>query len=201
MGNHYYDPKPEMAHDYHWLKEKIAGVSLQFKTDAGVFSKKGVDYGSRLLIESMMLPQGGSILDVGCGYGPIGLFAAKIAPQCQITMVDINERAIALARENAKLNKLESQVEIIESNLYAAVMGRKFDMILSNPPIRAGKQIVHQILEQGYHLLNPAGSLWVVIQKKQGAPSAKKKLEQVFQIVEEVNRSKGYYIFKAVKEK
>lgn len=197
MGSHYYDEKPNVAHEHRWIEEELAGVRLRFHTDAGVFSKRGVDFGSRLLIETIQLPSSGNVLDVGCGYGPIGLFVAKTAPNCRVTMVDINERAVALAKENANLNQLEERVTIKQSNLYEAVQEEKFDLIISNPPIRAGKVIVHQIFEQATQLLNPSGSLWIVIQKKQGAPSAWKKLEQLFGQVDDVRRSKGYHIYKA----
>ncbi len=167
-------------------------------TDAGVFSKTGVDYGSRVLIEHMELKPEGNILDVGCGYGPIGLMAAKLLPAGQVTLIDINERAVQLATENAKSNGI-SNVEVLQSDLYEAVKGKTFDVILTNPPIRAGKAVVHRIFEEGLELLNAGGVMWVVIQKKQGAPSALEKLQLLYDSVEEVTRDKGYWILKAIK--
>lgn len=167
-------------------------------TDAGVFSKTGVDYGSRVLIEHMELNPEGNILDVGCGYGPIGLMAAKLSPAGQVTLIDINERAVQLATENAKSNGI-SNVEVLQSDLYEAVKGKTFDVILTNPPIRAGKAVVHRIFEEGLELLNAGGVMWVVIQKKQGAPSALEKLQLLYDSVEEVTRDKGYWILKAIK--
>src|SRR5690606_1817767 len=133
-----------------------------------------------------------------CGYGPIGITAAKLAPQGHVTMLDVNERAVELSKINAEQNGVHN-VTIVQSNLYEAVSDQMFDCIISNPPIRAGKAIVHQIFEQGYQLLKAGGSMWIVIQKKQGAPSAQAKLESLFSEVIEVTKEKGYRILKATK--
>jgi 16S rRNA (guanine1207-N2)-methyltransferase len=138
------------------------------------------------------------VLDVGCGYGPIGISAAHLAPKGHVTMLDINSRAVELARENALHNGIRN-VTVMESDVLSALEGQKFDVILTNPPIRAGKAIVHQIFEEAYRHLNEGGTLWVVIQKKQGAPSAAAKLESLFPVVEEVGKDKGYRIMRATK--
>ncbi|MGF9700960.1 class I SAM-dependent methyltransferase [Paenibacillus sp. MABNR03] len=198
MSNHYYSDKPQVAHDRRATEAELRRWKLRLVTDAGVFSKNGIDYGSRVLIDAMELTAGAHVLDVGCGYGPIGLTAAKLAPEGHVTMIDINERAVELSRENAKANGI-TNVTVMQSNLLAEVNKKDFDVILTNPPIRAGKETVHAIFEQAYQHLKVGGSLWVVIQKKQGAPSAKAKLESLFGRVEEVTKDKGYRIFKAVK--
>lgn len=198
MSDHYYSQSPSVKHNRHVHEALLRGVSFRFVTDAGVFSKTGIDYGSRVLIEALELEKDARVLDVGCGYGPIGLSAAKLAPQGFVTMIDINERAVELSRENAKLNGI-SNVEVIQSDLYEAVRGKSFQAVLTNPPIRAGKAVVHQIFEEGCGLLEPGGSMWVVIQKKQGAPSAEAKLQELFGEVEEITKDKGYRIFRAVK--
>lgn len=197
--SHYYDKTPNVKHDRAKIEEVIRDVKLSFYTDAGVFSKQNVDFGSKLLIKTMELSKGASILDIGCGYGPMGLYAAKLCPTAKVTMIDINERAVELARENARLNKIDT-VEIMQSDLYEAVKGRLFHIILSNPPIRAGKETVHRTFEEAVEHLHPGGALYVVIQKKQGAPSALTKLESIYSSVEEVDKDKGYRIFKAIKE-
>lgn len=175
---------------------------MTFQSDAGVFSKSGVDFGSKLLIDTMEIPEGDRVLDVGCGYGPIGLSAAILSgPSGSVTMVDLNERALELCRENAKLNGV-SNVRILKSDALEEVLDERFGSILTNPPIRAGKATVHRIFEQAYGCLQPGGSLWVVIQKKQGSPSAYAKLEELFgeDQVEEVTKDKGYRIFRAMKK-
>lgn len=198
MADHYFTNKPTVSHDEQTFTFELRGHSLRFTTDAGVFSRERIDFGSVLLIETMQIPADARVLDVGCGYGPIGLAAAKLAAQGKVTMIDINERAVALARRNAEMNGI-TNVTIEVSDLYEKVMDQSFDIILTNPPIRAGKEIVHRIFTEGYERLNANGEMWVVIQKKQGAPSALKKLQDTYREVEEVERSKGYFIYRAIK--
>lgn len=198
MSQHYYSQQPEARHDRRTLTTVLRGKNLRFTSDAGVFSKGDIDYGSRVLIETMEIPDESTVLDVGCGYGPIGISAAFLVPKGHVTMVDINSRAVELARENAQNNGIRN-VTVMESDMLSALKGQKFDVILTNPPIRAGKAVVHQIFEQAYDHLNEGGSLWIVIQKKQGAPSAVTKLESLFSGVEEVGKDKGYRIIRAQK--
>ncbi|CAM3088712.1 class I SAM-dependent methyltransferase [Paenibacillus sediminis] len=198
MPDHYYSSQPVVKHDRKILEAKLRGKTFRFISDAGVFSKSGIDFGSRVLIEAMDIPKDASVLDVGCGYGPIGLTAATLATEGHVTMIDVNARAVDLAKENARLNNL-TNVTVVESDLFIAVEGQVFDVILTNPPIRAGKETVHSIFEQAYAHLKSGGALWIVIQKKQGAPSAKAKLESLFPKVEEVTKDKGYRIYKAQK--
>ena len=198
MSNHYYSKTPEAGHNRQAVEVTLRGLPMKFTTDAGVFSKSGVDYGSKVLIECMDLKVSDEILDVGCGYGPIGLTAAKLAAEGHVTMIDINERAVELAKENAEINKL-ANVTILQSDLFDSVKDQVFDVILTNPPIRAGKAVVHRIYEEGCELLKAGGSLWVVIQKKQGAPSTLEKLDALFSEVIEVTKDKGYRIFRAIK--
>ncbi|MDQ6422076.1 class I SAM-dependent methyltransferase [Paenibacillus sp. LHD-117] len=198
MSNHYYSKAPEMKHNRQTVETLLKGQKLKFVTDAGVFSKAGVDYGSKVLIDAMELGEADRVLDVGCGYGPIGLTAAKLVTQGRVTMIDINERAVELAKENAGLNGIRN-VNILQSDLFSAVTEKEYDVILTNPPIRAGKAVVHRIFEEGYAHLREGGYMWVVIQKKQGAPSAKEKLELLFGEVTEVTKDKGYRIFRAKK--
>ena len=192
----YYAENPDAAHDIHELRVDLLGEKMIFLTDAGVFSKKMVDFGSQLLLKCLEVNQGETVLDVGCGYGPLGLSLAK-AYGVQATMVDINNRALDLARQNAERNKVEAT--IFQSNIYEQVEGT-FDHVISNPPIRAGKQVVHEIIEESKDFLETGGDLTIVIQKKQGAPSAKSKMEEVFGNCEIVKKDKGYYILRSVKE-
>ncbi|ANE46774.1 16S rRNA methyltransferase [Paenibacillus swuensis] len=198
MSEHYYTNKPSTVHKRHTIEQELVGRKFTFVTDSGVFSKTGVDYGSKVLIQHMSIPEHAEVLDVGCGYGPIGLAAATLASAGRVTMVDINERAVELAKENATRNGI-SNVDIMQSDALESLQGRTFDIILTNPPIRAGKDVVHSIFEQSANHLKPGGQLWVVIQKKQGAPSALSKLEDLFSNVEEKAKDKGYRIFCAKK--
>lgn len=199
MADHYFTNQPNSKTDKKVFSFTLRGNALKFQSDAGVFSRNEVDFGSRVLIETFTFPGvEGTILDVGCGYGPIGLSIAKEDPNRLVEMVDVNLRAIELAKENAKANNIEN-VKIYESSIYENVTG-EYAAILTNPPIRAGKTVVHTILKEAHEKLLPGGELWVVIQKKQGAPSAMELLKELFDEVEVVKKEKGYYIIKSKKD-
>lgn len=200
MSEHYYTKDPKVKSDRKTISSVLCGKTLHFTTDAGVFSKGGVDFGSRLLVESFETPTiDGDILDVGCGYGPIGLTIATLFPERHIQMVDVNERAIALSRENAVQNHL-TNTKIYPSDGLDSVNDSSFAAILTNPPIRAGKDVVFAFYEKSFAKLRTGGALWVVIQKKQGAPSSAKHMEEIFGNVSVVAKRKGYYILKAIKD-
>jgi 16S rRNA (guanine1207-N2)-methyltransferase len=199
LSEHYFTSKPTTVSQLSQIHVTLRGRDYKLWTDAGVFSKEGVDFGSRLLVESMEIPADASVLDVGCGYGPIGIVAAHLASQGHATLIDVNERALELARKNVQANAINN-VTVLQSNIYEQVQGKQYDVILSNPPIRAGKSVVHEILERAIEHLNPGGALWIVIQKKQGAPSAWNKLKEVYDEVEEMTKDKGYRIFRAKKK-
>lgn len=199
MSEHYFTQKPQSKSKPQTWDYKIKDQTFSFTTDEGVFSKSTIDFGSRLLIDQFKQPTiSGEFLDLGCGYGPIGIVLASAFKDRHIVMSDINERAIELAKQNAKQNKVEN-VSILLSNRLKQLQDRTFAAILLNPPIRAGKEIVHKMFEESYQALKKDGEFWIVIQKKQGAPSAKKKLESLFNNVEMVARKKGYHIFRSIK--
>ena len=202
MANHYYTKNPEsISQQKHWTY-RLKGNTLSFTSDNGVFSKHTVDFGSELLVESYDIPeqfQRASLLDIGCGYGTMGLAYGKAYPELSIEMIDVNERALVLAQENAKKNGIHN-VDIHESNLYDSVKKSQYEIIISNPPIRAGKIVVHTILEKAYDYLAENGQLVIVIQKKQGAPSAQKKMEEVFGNCERIQWDKGYWILVSTKD-
>jgi len=199
MSEHYYSSKPKVESKEQRVKITLRDLVMQFDTDSGVFSKGQIDFGSQLLIETIELHEGTKkVVDVGCGYGPIGITLAKSNPGIHCTMVDVNERALALAQRNASLNGVQN-ITILQSDLLSNLEEHNYDVIISNPPIRAGKKVVHELFEQSYHHLGVGGALWIVIQKKQGLESAVKKLESLFSEVEEITKSKGYRIVRAIK--
>ena len=196
MAKMYFAENPDAEHDIHELKVQLLGQKMTFLTDAGVFSKKMIDYGSQALLKCLDFHKQESVLDIGCGYGTLGLTLVK-AKEVEATLVDINQRALDLARQNAERNQVLAT--IFQSNIYQNVEGR-FHHIISNPPIRAGKQIVHEVITGSYTHLLDGGDLTIVIQKKQGAPSAKAKMEDVFGNCEILKKDKGYYILRSRKE-
>ena len=177
---------------------KIGENSFKFKTDNGVFSKDFLDFASKLLLEKMDFDSllDGAILDVGCGYGPIGIYASYITKKA-VVMLDINPRALALSKENIVLNNVSA--EVIESDCLDMVLDRKFSCVITNPPIHAGKDVVYKIYTQAFDVLIDGGSLWIVIQEKHGAPSSIKKLKTIFPVVETFYKKKGFYILKCIK--
>lgn len=200
MENHYYSKNPTVEHEEKNWNFELLGNDFSFVTDNGVFSKNTVDYGSRVLLAALSNTSfTGKVLDVGCGYGPIGLALAKKNPEAHFDLVDVNELALELAKKNVAQNQV-ANVSIYESNAYTNVKADDYEAIVTNPPIRAGKQVVHDILANAYDHLKVGGTLTAVLQKKQGAPSAKKKMTEVFGNCEVILKDKGYFILQSVKE-
>ncbi|MGK4178794.1 class I SAM-dependent methyltransferase [Lapidilactobacillus dextrinicus] len=204
MAHQYFEDNEALEHELQDVQLNLATANLTLTTDSGVFSRQRVDYGTLVLLKAVLpiikarASQAISILDVGCGYGPIGLSLAKLFPAATVTMVDVNERALDLARDNAVKNQVADQVTILKSNAYSALAEtQKFDFIITNPPIRAGKKVVDDILLTSQKFLTEEGSFFAVLQKKQGAPSAKRNLATVYPNVEVIKRDKGYYILQA----
>ena len=174
---------------------KIFDLALKFNSDNGVFCKDRLDFGTRLLLESIPWNEvGNSILDVGCGYGPIGIIASKLT-DASVTMCDVNKRALHLAEMNCRDNNVSATV--VESNCYENILLR-FDCIITNPPIRAGKKIVYEIVFGAKEHLNDNGLLFLVIHKDQGAKSLLKDLEKEYE-VEVLEKNKGFFVIKCKK--
>lgn len=194
MPDHYYTPLPQSAHRPARVEFTYRGHGLTFETDSGVFSRLEIDKGSELLLYTLPDGLSGRVLDMGCGYGVIGLSVGKAYPQCALTLSDLNERAVALSAQNAKTNGV--QAETLSGNGYESVMGRSFDLILQNPPIRAGKQVIYGMFADAARCLSPQGELWLVIRKQQGAPSAMDYLRTLYVQVEVVEKKGGYWILR-----
>ena len=173
---------------------KINDIELKFYTDNGVFSKNKLDFGTRTLLENLEIDRfKGKILDFGCGIGPIGIYLSLKTKE-KIDMIDINKRSISLAIKNSKLNN--ANTNIFESNIYEKI-NKKYDFIVSNPPIRVGNEVLYKILFEAKEHLNENGELWIVINKDQGAKTITKKLEQFYDVTI-VEKNKGFYVIKAV---
>lgn len=199
MSDHYYSKQPHSPLKMTKIHSTLREQTFTFLTASGVFSKRDVDFGSQLLIEAFIEPEvEGKILDLGCGYGPIGIALARSLEHRSILMVDVNERAVDLTKQNILDNGV-SNAQAFVSEGFAKIDEKEFAAIVTNPPIRAGKKVVYPLIEESYARLCELGELWVVIQKKQGAPSFKRFLETLFAEVQLVERQKGYFILRAIK--
>ena len=192
---HYFTNNENLKSELRKITYKYKDTELTFFSDNGVFSKDKLDFGSSLLLETFFKyksPGNLQILDVGCGYGYIGIVIAKILGY-EVTMCDVNKRALHLAEKNCEHNQITAQV--IESNIYSNITDI-YDLIITNPPIRAGKDVVYGILDEAREHLKVGGELWFVIRKDQGAKSTIKHLEEKYNC-EVVEKSKGFYIVRA----
>ena len=194
--SHYFVSDDKVKSERRNLFYSCNDVTLKFISDNGVFSKNEIDEGSDILLRSY-LKKGkvGKTLDVGAGVGVIGITISKLN-NVNVTMLEINKRAVDLCSENIRCNDVVDKCEVLESDIYEKVSGL-YDVVISNPPIRAGKKVVFEVLERAKEFLNENGELWAVIRKNQGADSAKKKMMEVYGNCEIVKRDRGFYILKS----
>lgn len=188
MGHYFINE--DLEHNKKIIKVNIKNHDFSFYTDNGVFSKKGMDFGTRTLLENIDYENiKGKVLDFGCGYGSIGIVISKLT-NIEVDMLDINKRSLDLALENSKLNNVKTN--IFESNIYECVK-EKYDYIISNPPIRVGNEILHKILFEAWDHLNDDGKLIIVVNKDQGAKSLTEKLKKIYN-VNIVAKNKGFFV-------
>lgn len=193
--SYYFDKNTDIKSNEKTVHVNINNLMYAFITDNNVFSKKGLDFGTRTMLECLDLKNiNGDVLDFGCGYGPVGIYI-KSNTNSNVDMVDINERAINLARKNAKLNRVD--VNIFESDIYSNV-SKKYDYIITNPPIRVGKEVLYRILVEAKEHLKEKGSLIFVINKDQGAKSTMEYLKNYYN-VNILEKNKGFYVFQCEK--
>lgn len=192
MSEQYFTKDPQSPHDSRQLEVLFQGERFRFETDAGVFSRDGFDFGSQLLLATCLPLLQGRVLDLGCGWGPVGVIAGKLKPGLEMVMTDINVRATDLAAKNLQRNGVQASVNTGDG--FDGVTGQ-FDWILLNPPIRAGKQAVYALYRESAARLTENGALAIVIRKQQGAQSSREYLDTLFQEVVLMNRKKGYHIF------
>ena len=197
---HYFDLDPSLASKERTIEYFIDGRVITLVSDNGVFSKDKLDEGSFAFLKVLVpLRLSGKILDLGCGYGPLGLTIALTSPEARVDLADINTRALALCEKNAELLGLSPRVTVLQSNIYENLEGKTYDSIVLNPPIRAGKVVTYAMYEGALAHLIDGGSLFIVIRKNQGAPSASKYIESLFGNITLLKKDKGYYIYQAKK--
>lgn len=194
--SHYFTNDAHVKSEPKTYHVSLFNLHFTFLADHGVFSMNGLDFGTKSLLENIQLNDAKSLLDVGCGVGPIGIILKTLKSDMVVDMIDVNQRAIGLAKANAQTNKVD--VNVFASYLYEKV-NQTYDVIVSNPPIRTGKKVIYPLYENAYDHLNEGGALWIVVQKKQGAPSTVSFLETIYNKVNVVAKVKGYFIICAIK--
>ena len=198
MG-HYFDQNPEISSQIREISFTLFGKQYSYYTDNGVFSKSRIDEGSYIFLKILIpLQLSGRILDLGCGYGPIGLTIAQESKEARVDLADINSRALALASKSGERLNINNRVTFLHSDIFEKIEG-PYDSIVVNPPIRAGKVVTYSMYSGSKQHLVDGGSLYIVIRRKQGAESAFKYLETVFENVAVLHKEKGYWIIKATK--
>lgn len=195
MVEHYFTGKPESAAEPNWWEARVGDVRLRLATDRGVFSRDHLDPGSRALIEAADVHAAGTVLDLGAGYGAVGLFLKALYPALALTLVEVNARAAQLARLSAEANRLP--VEVLVGDGLEPVRERRFGACVCNPPIRAGKALYYGWFERLREILVPGGDLYVVVRRSHGAESLQKALEGWYEQVEIVSRDSGVRVLRA----
>ena len=193
-GDHYFSPHPRARGGRRTLSVTLRGQQLKLTTEAGVFSRRRVDSGTRLLIDKMEINPADRVLDLGCGYGVVRLVAAGLPTQGRVTLVDVNQRAVDLARANLRANGVNN-AEAISGDGFAPVAGRSFDVIALNPPIRAGFAVIHRLIDESMQHLHDGGRLYVVGRTKQGVIRLAAKMRDVFGNAEEIAKGSGYRLY------
>ena len=190
---HYFTNNENLKSEIRCINFSYDTYNFVFKSDNGVFSKNKIDYASLFLVKTFLefgKKEVNSILDIGCGYGFIGITLSKVLNK-HVDMFDVNKRAVHLCEMNILENKVDASVSL--SNIYDKVVN-KYDLIITNPPTHAGKKVLMTFLKGGLEKLNKDGELWFVISKDKGAKSVKKDLEKICKC-EKVSQSKGFWIF------
>lgn len=193
MGHYFENNPPETIKEY-TISYTLQGRSFSLIASSGIFAKKDLDVGSRLLINVLLQDTlTGTCLDLGCGYGPVGLTLASLNPNLTLTLADVNERAVIDARHNAQRLGL-TNLQILTSDSFQELT-QNFDVIALNPPIRAGKKTIYRLYQEAKQHLNPNGNFYIVIRKDKGAESHETYLLTLFSKVLRRDRDKGYLVF------
>ena len=191
--SHYYSEFQESELKKQKISIRVRGVELKLVTGSGTFSKKKIDKGTVLLIENAIVEKGWKVLDLGCGYGIVGISIVKSLPECGIVMVDINKRAVSLAKENANLNNV-SNVKIFYSDIFSKV-DEKFNTILLNPPQTAGREVCFSMISGAKEHLVKGGSLQIVARHQVGGRVLSEKMLEVFGNMQEIAKGSGYRVY------
>ena len=197
-AEHYFAATPKSEAKFGMVHTRLRGEPFKLLTASSVFSKKQVDPGTRLLTEAMQLPDAGAVLDVGCGYGAVGIAAATSNPRLHVVMIDVNMRAVQLARKNIKLNKVRN-AEVRFGFLYEPIKDSTFNCVLSNPPVSAGMETVKAIITHAPNIMADEATFQMVIRSKIGAKTLPSVFNETFGNCQVTSRKSGYRVLKAEK--
>ncbi|HII72150.1 TPA: class I SAM-dependent methyltransferase [Candidatus Woesearchaeota archaeon] len=199
MAEHYYSKEQTSKFEPKKIKARLLGNELELYTAGGVFSPTHIDRGSLLLIDEAHIDDGWKILDMGCGYGAVGIAQMKEHPGVRAVFSDVNERAVKLTKMNLKLNRLDG--EVVQGDSFERVADKDFDTILLNPPQTAGKKVCFRMIEEAKEHLRPGGTLQMVARHNKGGKELEKKMQEVFGNTEQTAKSSGFRIYVSVRQK
>ncbi len=195
MAPHYFSERPGGRFRVFEIHVSVRGLSLRLLTAPGIFSYRKLDYGTKVLIENMYIIHNAKVLDLGTGIGVIGIVYSILSPDSKVYMIDINERAVKVAKMNVRRYMLEDRCKVIKSNLFEKINELKFDVILSNPPISAGLKTCFSLIEESYYHLNEGGILQIVARHKKGGRRLMEKMKEVFGNCDVLTKSGGYWVY------
>lgn len=196
---HYFTEKPKSRLRRESFKTRIMGKDILINSSSGIFSVKEIDFGTRLLIENAKI-NGKEILDLGCGYGIVGIALKKMNPQIDVTMIDVNERAVKASKDNCASNTVDAKVLRSDIFSHPDLKDKKFDTILTNPPFSAGKRLCFQFIEQSAAHLNKNGLFELVAPHNKGGESLKRKMLEVFGNAGEIAKKSGFRVYISIKK-
>jgi len=198
-ADHYFAENPVGPVRFGIIRTCLRNVPFEFATASSVFSVKRIDLGTRVLVESMVLPEKGCVLDIGCGYGAVGIAAAKFNPKLRIVLTDVNRRAVLLARQNVEKNRLVN-VEVRQGNLYDPVKGFCFNCVLSNPPVSAGMETVESIIRGAHSVMGSNSTFQMVIRSKIGKKTLPQVITETFGNFKVLSIESGFRVLMAEKK-
>jgi 16S rRNA G1207 methylase RsmC len=199
MFEHYFTESPKSKRQKEFFRDFLLGNEINIHSASSVFSVKEVDFGTRLLTDNVKIPEGKvRVLDLGSGYGVVGIAVKMKYPESLVTMIDINERSVKLSEQNCKENKVEC--EVLKSDLFAQLKNREFDVILTNPPFSAGKDLCIKFIKESYDHLAKNGTLQLVAPHNKGGESLKKIMIETFGNVDDSIKKSGYRVYVSIKK-
>lgn len=198
-SDHYFASAPTSAPRQGTVRAVLRGRPWTLRTARGVFAARAIDAGTQVLIDAMRVDERDRVLDLGCGYGAVGLVAASLAPRGWVWFVDVNRRAAAVAAENARANQMQN-VAVIVGDTATAFRTATFDVVVTNPPIRAGRAVVARFIDEAWRVLTPGGRLYLVARTAQGARTLARLIMDRFGNTTQVALRGGYRVYEAARQ-